>query len=286
MTTTIQAAVIQHHCTEQKHENLKRTESLIQQTKAQGANLVLLPELHATPYFCQDMSLKNFELAENSHGETAQMLQEASEGIVLIGSIFEANQDLKIFHNTALVYDNGELVGTYRKTHIPDDPGFAEKYYFTPGESIEPIETSIGKLGVLVCWDQWFPEAARIMALKGAECLLYPTAIGWDPNDNIQAQQSQLLAWQTIQYSHSVANHLPVIAANRIGFEKGVSTKTNFWGNSFICQPFIQSVTKMGSNDEGFVIQELKQNRGEMNKIWPFFRDRRTSLYQDILKKY
>lgn len=285
MKYPILAAVIQHACVANKEHNLLKTQSLIEEAKTQGAKLILLPELHATPYFCQDMHLKHYALAESLDGPTANMLQKTSEGCVLVGSIFEKSKHLNTYHNTALIYDDGQLVGTYRKMHIPDDPGYAEKYYFTPGECFKPIQTSIGKLGVLICWDQWFPEAARIMALNGADFLLYPTAIGWDPTDSHNIQQNQLNAWKTIQFSHSVANHLPVLSANRIGLEKGAQTESQFWGNSFICQAFMQEITTFDDKTEGVLLAPILQNQALLNQTWPFFRDRRTDSYQDLLKR-
>ncbi len=282
MKNSMIAAVIQHTCISNKHENLERSRTLIREAKAQGANLILLPELHATPYFCQDMHLKHFDHAETLDGPTAKMLQEESYGAVLIGSIFEANAQIHTYHNTALVYDDGVLAGKYRKMHIPDDPGYTEKYYFTPGDVFKPIETSVGRLGVLVCWDQWFPEAARIMALQGAEVLLYPTAIGWDPCDSNHTKDNQLIAWKTIQYAHSVANHLPVVTANRVGKEAGTSTTADFWGNSFICQAFMEKIVSLSAEEESILLQPIYQNRKVLNQTWPFFRDRRIDAYQDL----
>jgi N-carbamoylputrescine amidase len=243
-------AAIQQHCSADKKTSLATSERLVRQAAKDGAQLVILQELHATLYFCQTEDTSVFELAEPIPGPTSNQLSSlaAELGIVLVGSIFERRMN-GVYHNTAVVFErDGSIAGVYRKMHIPDDPGFYEKFYFTPGDArfndgtsgFTPIDTSVGRLGVLVCWDQWYPEAARLMALAGAEVLIYPTAIGWDITDDLGEQARQLEAWVTVQRGHAVANNLPVIAPNRVGTEpdpSGHSGGIRFWGNSFICGP-------------------------------------------------
>ena len=236
----LNVAAIQQPCTADRQTNLAHSISAIRQAAKQGAQLVVLQELHTSLYFCQTEDTGCFELAEAIPGPSTEQLADVARetGVVIVGSLFE-RRAAGLYHNTAVVIEtNGELVGRYRKMHIPDDPGFYEKFYFTPGDlGFTPIQTSVGKLGVLVCWDQWFPEAARLMALAGAELLIYPTAIGWDPADDAQEQQRQLDAWQTVQRAHAIANGLPVIVSNRCGHEadpSGHSRGIDFWGHSFI----------------------------------------------------
>ena len=288
-------AVIQQAMTPDKAANLAESKRLVTEAARAGAQLILLPELHATRYFCQWETADNFSLAEALDGPTAQQLSQwaAECKIILIGSIFEKRAP-GIFHNTALVFDEqGQRVGYYRKMHIPHDPGFYEKYYFTPGENplgFSPISVGPLKLGVLVCWDQWFPEAARIMALKGAQLLLYPTAIGWDPNDSAEEQQRQTDAWITIQRSHAVANHLPVLVANRCGFEEdptGALSGSQFWGNSFIAGPQGEVLQQANASDSQFLLAEIDLARTEkLRQIWPYFRDRRIDAYGELLDRY
>ncbi|MFO8140503.1 MAG: carbon-nitrogen hydrolase, partial [Marinobacter sp.] len=243
-------AAIQQKCSADKSASLATSEMLIREAAIGGAQLIVLQELHATLYFCQTEDTAVFELAEPIPGPTSDRLSALANelNVVLVGSIFERRMN-GVYHNTSVVFDSdGSLAGIYRKMHIPDDPGFYEKFYFTPGDArcndgqsgFTPINTSIGKLGVLVCWDQWYPEAARLMALAGAELLIYPTAIGWDTTDAPEEQARQLEAWVTVQRGHAVANNLPVIAPNRVGTEpdpSGHSDGIRFWGNSFICGP-------------------------------------------------
>lgn len=299
MMQNLKAAVIQHSMTENKAENLAHSIALIKQAAEQGAKLVLLPELHTTAYFCQVENTDYFDLAEDIHsGETSAALKQAAKdfNIVIVGSIFENRANIT-YHNTSVVFDtDGSLAGVYRKMHIPDDPGFYEKFYFTPGDAItndgdsgfEPVQTSIGKLGVLVCWDQWYPEAARIMALKGADVLLYPTAIGYDPDDTDEEKSRQKEAWITIQRSHAIANHLPVLVANRTGFEQNpeLDTGIDFWGHSFITGSQGELLSPCDNSNEAVLIAQLDTEKARHTRqIWPFFRDRRIDAYQDLLKR-
>jgi N-carbamoylputrescine amidase len=253
----------------------------------------LLQELHGSLYFCQTEDASYFTLAEDIPGPTTELLgQVAAElGIVIVASLFERRTS-GIYHNTAVVLDvDGRVAGRYRKMHIPDDPGFYEKYYFTPGDlGFEPVVTSVGKLGVLVCWDQWFPEAARLMALAGADVLLYPTAIGWDDRDDGQEKQRQQDAWLTIQRSHAVANCLPVMVCNRTGHEADSSDRSDgihFWGSSCIIGPQGELLAQAGADQEAVLVGEINFARTEqLRQVWPYLRDRRIDAYQDLLKRY
>ncbi|MGP4842626.1 carbon-nitrogen hydrolase [Marinobacter sp. 1Y8] len=295
----LQVAAIQQPCSANKQESLATSERLMRQAAKDGAQLVVLQELHATLYFCQNEDTDTFELAEPIPGPTTDKLSAlASElKIVLVGSVFERRMN-GVYHNTAVVFDtDGSIAGIYRKMHIPDDPGFYEKFYFTPGDAtfndgrngFTPVETSLGKLGVLVCWDQWYPEAARLMALAGAECLIYPTAIGWDVTDDQDEQQRQLEAWVTVQRGHAVANNLPVIAPNRVGIEPdpdGRGDGIKFWGNSFICGPQGEFLARADADKEAVLHTTIDRNRSEsVRRIWPYLRDRRIDAYGDILKR-
>ncbi|WP_158965996.1 carbon-nitrogen hydrolase [Paraglaciecola sp. L3A3] len=259
----------------------------------QGCELIMLQELHSTLYFCQQEDTQAFDLAEPIPGPATEFFAElaASLNIVLITSLFE-KRAAGLYHNTAVVFDRQQgMVGKYRKMHIPDDPGFYEKFYFTPGDmGFEPIQTSVGKLGVLVCWDQWYPEAARLMAMAGAEILFYPTAIGWDKNDSVEEQARQHDAWQTIQRSHAVANSLPVVVANRTGFEASPiagDSGIQFWGQSFITGPQGEILAKASADKEETLMVELDLARTEqVKRIWPYFRDRRIDAYQDLTKRW
>ena len=287
MTQTLKVAAIQHACTANKEENLQRSIDGIKQAAAAGAKLIVLPELHTTPYFCVTQNTENFELAETVPGPSTESLARAAKklGVVIVASIFEW-RTAGIYHNTAVVIDtDGEIAGRYRKMHIPDDPGYNEKFYFTPGDlGFVPINTSIGKLGVLVCWDQWFPEASRLMALAGADILLYPTAIGWNIDDDVDEQQRQLDAWITVQRSHAITNGLPLIACNRVGQETDKGDQ--FWGYSFICDP--QGYVLASATDQSTVINsEIDLQHSEhIRRIWPFLRDRRIDAYGDLLKRF
>lgn len=294
----LRAAVIQQQAWPDKEKSLAESERLISDAAQQGAQLILLQELHATQYFCQVESLEYFDLAEPLDGPTTQRLGKLAKQhqMVIVGSIFEKRME-GVFHNTAVVLDSdGSLAGFYRKMHIPDDPGFYEKFYFTPGDAkrgnengFKPIATSIGKLGVLVCWDQWYPEAARIMALSGAEILLYPTAIGWDPSDLPDEQEKQLEAWVTIQRAHAIANHVPVLVANRTGHEadpSGGSEGIQFWGNSFIAGPQGEFLKRAESDISTILIADLDLQRSRhLRRIWPYFRDRRIDAFDPLLKR-
>ena len=279
-------ALIQHTCSNNTASNLTTIEKNIVSAAKAGAELILLQELHNSLYFCQTENSKQFDLAEPIPGPTTERFGKlaAQYKIVIVASLFEKRAQ-GLYHNTAVVFDNdGSIAGKYRKMHIPDDPGYYEKYYFTPGDlGFEPIQTKLGKLGVLVCWDQWYPEAARLMALKGADILLYPTAIGWDPADNAEEQQRQLQAWITIQRSHAIANGLHVAACNRTGFEKDDSDQTRgsqFWGNSFVCGPQGELIQQANDKDEGIVYADVDFNRTEtVRRSWPYLRDRRIDAY-------
>ena len=283
--------LVQHACVDNTDTNLEAAIDGIRRAAQQGAQLVLLQELHGSRYFCQTEEQANFSLAEPIPGATTGRLQQlASElAIVIVGSVFEQRSNA-VYHNTAVVIDSdGSIAGRYRKMHIPDDPGYSEKYYFTPGDlGFEPVTTSLGRLGVLVCWDQWFPEAARLMALAGAELLLYPTAIGRDPRDDKDEQLRQLDAWRTIQRGHAIANCLPVLVCNRVGHEQDPSGQTDgiqFWGNSFIAGPQGDMLAEAGEQDAVLVARlDLSRTAG-LRQVWPFFRDRRIDAYQGLLKR-
>ncbi len=299
VASLLNVAAIQQTCSSDKQTSLNTTERLVRQAAADGARLVVLQELHATLYFCQTEDTSMFELAEPVPGPTSARLSTlaAELGIVLVGSIFERRMN-GVYHNTAVVFEtDGAIAGIYRKMHIPDDPGFYEKFYFTPGDAVfnngnsgfTPINTSLGRLGVLVCWDQWYPEAARLMALAGAEILIYPTAIGWDVTDEPAEQARQLDAWVTVQRGHAVANNLPVIAPNRIGVEaepNGQGDGVRFWGNSFICGPQGEVLARADDSSETILTATLDRSRSEsIRRIWPYLRDRRIDAYSDILKR-
>ena len=259
----------------------------------QGAQLIVLPELHDHPYFCQTKDPEYFTLAESIPGPTTSHYSQLAKQhrIVLVISLFEKTHD-GYYYNTAVVFDtDGSMAGCYRKMHIPDGPSYYEKYYFTPGDlGFSPIDTSIGKIGLLVCWDQWFPEAARLMTLAGADILIYPTAIGWDPDDDDDEKQRQLNAWRIIQRAHAVANSLPVIACNRTGFEKDLSGKTSgidFWGNSFICGPQGEILSSLDAQQSGVITAEIDLTRtAQVREIWPYLPDRRTDSYDELNKSY
>ena len=258
-----------------------------------GAELVILPELHVGPYFCQTESTFEFDRAESIPGPSTACLSAISKelGIVLVASLFEKRAP-GLYHNTAVVFErDGSIAGTYRKMHIPDDPGYYEKFYFTPGDlGFNPIRTSVGQLGVLVCWDQWYPEAARLMALAGADLLIYPTAIGWNPEDPEEERQRQLEAWVTVQRGHAVANGLPVIACNRIGFEpdpSGVTAGISFWGNSFAAGPQGEFLLRANDHQHEILTFDLNLQRSEdVRRIWPFLRDRRIDAYSDLTRRF
>lgn len=296
MPRTLKAGLVQQQAWPEKAKSLEVSEAGIRDLAAQGAELVMLQELHATHYFCQCEDAELFDLAEPLDGPTATWLAALAKelDIVIVGSIFE-RRAAGVYHNTAVVMDRAKgRVGFYRKMHIPDDPGFYEKFYFTPGDGdaqqgFEPIDTSVGRLGVLVCWDQWYPEAARLMALAGAELLLYPTAIGWHPPDDQAEKTRQKDAWTLIQRSHGVANGIPVIVANRVGHEPdlaNVSEGIDFWGGSFICGPQGELLAHAGETSENLLV-ELDLTRSEnVRRMWPYLRDRRVDAYGDLTRRY
>ena len=265
----------------------------IKQLAAMGAQLVVLPELHDSLYFCQVESVDNFDLAVTIPGaETAEYAAVAREcGIVLVTSLFE-RRTTGLYHNTAVVYDtDGSVAGQYRKMHIPDDPAYYEKFYFTPGDQgFIPIETSLGKLGVMVCWDQWYPEGARLMAMRGAQLLIYPTAIGYESSDTPDEQERQREAWTTVQRGHAVANGLPVITVNRVGHEPDPSGQTNgiqFWGSSFVAGPQGELIYRAPNDSEDMQVIDIDMHRSEqVRRWWPFLRDRRIDYYGDLDKRF
>ncbi len=293
MTQPLTVGLVQQSCTEDRNANLNASLAGVREAAARGAELVLLQELHTGVYFCQNEDVKRFDQAEPIPGPTTETLAALAKelGIVIVGSVFERRAP-GMYHNTAVVFErDGSIAGQYRKMHIPDDPGFHEKFYFTPGDQgFTPIPTSVGVLGVLVCWDQWYPEAARLMAMRGASLLLYPTAIGWDPKDDDGEKTRQRDAWMTIQRAHAVANGLPVLVCNRIGIEPDPHGRTSgiqFWGSSFIAGPQGEIVAEAPTDRATVLVAEVDRARSEaVRRIWPFFRDRRIDAYQDLLKRY
>jgi len=295
----MRVAVIQQKNSTDLQANLDHSLALIRDAADKRAELVLLQELHRSLYFCQTEDTAVFDLAETIPGPSTDTLGALAKelGIVIVGSLFE-KRATGLYHNTAVVLEkDGSLAGIYRKMHIPDDPGFYEKFYFTPGDAdfndgrngFSPIETSVGKLGLLVCWDQWYPEAARLMALAGADLLLYPTAIGWDPSDDDGEKQRQLNAWITIQRAHGIANGLPVLVANRTGFEQSPEDDSGiqFWGNSFVCGPQGEFLAQADNDNEQVLLADLDMQRSEsVRRIWPYLRDRRVDAYGDLTKRY
>ena len=293
MKRTIKVGLIQQSNTANIQANRDKLVRKIQQLASAGAQLVVLQELHDSLYFCQIESVDNFDLAVAIPGETTRLYSKVAKqcGIVLVTSIFERRAP-GLYHNTAIVFEkDGSIVGKYRKMHIPDDPAYYEKFYFTPGDlGFEPIETSVGKLGVLVCWDQWYPEAARLMALKGAEILIYPTAIGWESTDSDDEKFRQRQAWMLSMRGHAVANGLPVVAVNRVGYEADPSEATNgitFWGTSFVAGPQGEILKEAPSDAELETIVEIDMTRSEqVRRWWPFLRDRRIDAYTNLTKRY
>ena len=286
-------ALVQQSNNDNADENMAKSIKAIREAAQKGAQLVVLQELHRSLYFCQTEDVDVFDLAETIPGPSSNTLGELAKelNIVIVASLFE-KRATGLYHNTAVVLEkDGSIAGKYRKMHIPDDPGVYEKFYFTPGDlGFEPIQTSVGKLGVLVCWDQWFPEAARLMAMAGAELLIYPTAIGWDPNDDQNEQTRQKDAWVISQRAHAVANGVPVISCNRVGHESdpsGHSSGIQFWGNSFIAGPQGEFLAQANNIDEQILVVEVDQKRSEnVRRIWPFLRDRRIDHYSDLTKIY
>jgi N-carbamoylputrescine amidase len=286
-------ALIQDRDHGSSEANLAVIEAAVARAADAGARLVLLQELHNGPYFCQHEDTAEFDRAESIPGPTTERLGRLAtrHDVVIVASLFE-RRAAGLYHNTAVVLErDGRLLGRYRKMHIPDDPGFLEKFYFTPGDlGFTPIQTSVGRLGVLVCWDQWYPEAARLMALAGAELLLYPTAIGWDPIDPDDEKSRQREAWITVQRGHAVANGLPLLAVNRIGFEASPTSGNRgiaFWGSSFVAGPQGEFLAQAGTTDPEALICDIDLARSEaVRRIWPFLRDRRIDAYEDLLKRY
>lgn len=284
--------IIQQHNTSDTEGNKQRIANKIRSLADKGAQLIVLQELHNSLYFCQVEDVENFELAEPIPGPSTAFYGNLAREckVVIVTSLFE-KRATGLYHNTAVVMDNdGSIAGKYRKMHIPDDPGYYEKFYFTPGDlGFRPIDTSIGRLGVLVCWDQWYPEAARLMALQGAELLIYPTAIGYDPNDTAEEQQRQRNAWITVMRGHAVANGLNVVAVNRVGKENTVdgSEGQNFWGTSFVCGPQGEMIYEAPENEEAENIIDTDIKRSEqVRRWWPFLRDRRIDCYDDIVRRF
>ncbi|WP_286009892.1 carbon-nitrogen hydrolase [Larsenimonas salina] len=296
--TTLHAGIVQQPAWADKTRSLEESARGIRTLAAKGVQLVLLQELHATQYFCQTEDTAIFDLAEPLDGPTTQYLAALARelDVVIVGSIFERRAP-GLYHNTAVVLDRQKgLIGHYRKMHIPDDPGFYEKFYFTPGDSaaqggpgFAPIETSVGRLGVLVCWDQWYPEAARLMAMAGAELLLYPTAIGWDPRDETEEQRRQQDAWTVIQRAHAVANGLPVIVANRVGHEADPSAQSEgieFWGASFIAGPQGEFLAQADGQPTTLDTRIDLSRSEDIRRIWPYLRDRRIDDYAHLTRRY
>jgi N-carbamoylputrescine amidase len=289
---TLTVALMQMACSADRDTNERHISEQLRAAAAQGVQLVLLQELHYSRYFCQSENTAHFDLAEPIPGPGTEQLSVLARELqlVIVASLFE-RRAAGLYHNTAVVLDrDGSLAGRYRKMHIPDDPGYYEKFYFTPGDlGFSPIQTSLGKLGVLVCWDQWYPEAARLMALADADLLLYPTAIGWDPEDSADEQQRQLDAWQTIQRGHAIANGIPVLVCNRTGFENDISGQSagiRFWGSSFIAGAQGELLAQAADRPE-LLVARLDMQRGEqVRRIWPYLRDRRIDAYQDLLLRF
>ena len=284
---------LQQHNVADRMDNMKRLAEGITDLAKRGAELIVLQELHNGLYFCQTEEVENFDQAEPIPGPSTAFYGELAKqlGVVIVTSLFE-KRATGLYHNTAVVIEkDGSIAGKYRKMHIPDDPAYYEKFYFAPGDlGFHPIDTSVGRLGVLVCWDQWYPEAARLMALQGAEILIYPTAIGYAANDDEAEQQRQREAWTTVMRGHAVANGLPVIAVNRVGFEEDPSQQTDgiqFWGSSFVAGPQGELIYRASDNEEESIIVEIDMEHNELvRRWWPFLRDRRIDAYNDILKRF
>ena len=293
MRRTIKVGLIQQSCTGNTAENMDKLKHSIEDVASKGAELVVLQELHNTLYFCQTENTSLFDLAETIPGPSTEFYSRvaSANSIVLVTSLFEKRAP-GLYHNTAVVFDkDGSIAGKYRKMHIPDDPAYYEKFYFTPGDlGFEPIQTSIGKLGVQVCWDQWYPEGARLMTLKGAEILIYPTAIGWESTDTPEEKARQLEAWVISQRGHAVANGLPVIAVNRVGHEPDPSKQTNgirFWGNSFVAGPQGEILAQADNMKEENIVTEVDITRSEeVRRWWPFLRDRRIDEFVKLTKRF
>ena len=283
---TMKIGIIQQHNNANREDNKQRLAEKIRKVAQQGAELVVLQELHNGLYFCQEENVNTFDQAEPIPGPSTEFYGALAKElkVVIVTSLFE-RRATGLYHNTAVVLEkDGTIAGKYRKMHIPDDPGYYEKFYFTPGDlGFQPIDTSVGRLGVLVCWDQWYPEAARLMALAGAELLIYPTAIGYDPNDTPEEQQRQRMAWQTVQRGHAVANGLPVVTVNRVGDEDGVP----FWGTSFVAGPQGELLFEAPTDQETEAVVEVDIQRSEqVRRWWPFLRDRRIEAYHALTERF
>ncbi len=285
-------ALIQKSRTADLKENVLTLAESIREAAEQGAELVVLQELHNSLYFCQVESTDNFDLAEPIPGPSTEFYSSVARecGVVLVTSLFE-RRAAGLYHNTAVVFEkDGSIAGRYRKMHIPDDPAYYEKFYFTPGDlGFHPIQTSVGKLGVQVCWDQWYPEGARLMALQGAELLIYPTAIGWESTDTAEEKQRQLTAWQTVQRGHAVANGIPVIAVNRCGHEEDPSGQTNgidFWGHSFVAGPQGEFLAEAGTEPTTLIVDVDMKRSENVRRWWPFLRDRRIDEFDGLKRRF
>ncbi len=289
----LRTGIIQQHNTADIQDNMNRLANGIAQLAKEGAQLIVLQELHNSLYFCQEEQVDVFDLAEPIPGPSTQFFGQLAKehGVVIVTSLFEKRAP-GLYHNTAVVMEkDGSVAGIYRKMHIPDDPAYYEKFYFTPGDlGFEPINTSVGRLGVLVCWDQWYPEAARLMAMRGADLLIYPTAIGYAASDDEAEQQRQREAWTTIQRAHAVANGLPVVAVNRVGFEPDLSQQTpgiNFWGSSFVAGPQGELLFRANDTEEQRAIVDVDLAHSEqVRRWWPFFRDRRIDEYGGLTQRF
>lgn len=289
----MKTGIIQQHNTADKKHNMQRLAESIKALASEGAELIILQELHNSLYFCQVENVNNFDLAEPIPGPSTEFFGSLAKelGVVIVTSLFE-KRAAGLYHNTAVVIErDGTIAGKYRKMHIPDDPAYYEKFYFTPGDlGFHPIDTSVGRLGVLVCWDQWYPEAARLMALQGAEMLIYPTAIGFESSDEPAEQQRQREAWTTVQRGHAVANGLPVVAVNRVGHEtdpSGMTGGIEFWGSSFVAGPQGELLYRASDHEEERKIIDIDLAHSEqVRRWWPFLRDRRIDKYTDIVKRF
>ena len=289
----LRIGILQQKKTADIIENMKAIEQNVTDLARRGAELIILSELHNSLYFCQVEDVNNFDLAETIPGPSTDFFGELARrlGVVMVISLFE-KRAAGLYHNTAVVIEkDGTIAGKYRKMHIPDDPAYYEKFYFTPGDlGFHPIQTSVGKLGVLVCWDQWYPEAARLMALQGADLLIYPTAIGYETSDTPEEQQRQRTAWTTVQRGHAVANGLPVVTVNRVGFEPDPSGQTKgiqFWGSSFVAGPQGELFYQASDDDEESLVLDIDLGHSEqVRRWWPFLRDRRIDEYGDITKRF
>ena len=289
----LKIGILQQHNIADTKKNIERLAENITDLAQRGAELVVLQELHNSLYFCQTEDVNNFDLAEPIPGPSTDFYGELARklGIVLVTSLFE-KRAAGLYHNTAVVIEkDGTIAGKYRKMHIPDDPAYYEKFYFTPGDlGFHPIDTSVGRLGVLVCWDQWYPEAARLMALQGADMLIYPTAIGYESSDTDEEKQRQREAWTTVMRGHAVANGLPVIAVNRVGHEPDPSEQTQgiqFWGSSFVAGPQGELLYRASDNEEESIILNIDLDHSEqVRRWWPFLRDRRIDEYKDLTKRF